>query len=359
MSAALKDTINRAFLKFLTEKVQTLDPDFDSQRFSRLLKVERIFELELKERVRKISVALGHCLSGPYKRQVETICDVAAEVRGLPGMIFPDFIQVYGQKDWSLSVSALKKMTQYFSAEFAIRPFIVAAPKRTMNEMLKWSKDKNPHVRRLASEGCRPRLPWSFKLTQMVEDPSPVLAILENLKSDDSLYVRKSVANNLNDISKDHPDLVLALAEKWIGKNPQTDWILKHGLRSLLKKGDPKALKLFGVGDTKKVVVQNLKMAGPGFRIGKLIEFQFQIVNQSALRTLRVEYAIEYVKKRGTTSKKVFKISERPFSKGHHVIIRRHSLRQMTTRKHYPGLHRLEVLINGAMKAACQFKVIG
>lgn len=358
MSAALKNLISPAFLKTLTKKVLQSDPDFDFKRFHQVLKRDNLFDLELKDRVRRISMALGQCLSGSYERQLETVSRVATEVQGLPGMIFPDFIQVHGQQDWRLSVPALKKMTQYFSAEFAIRPFIVSDPSRTMNEMLIWSKDTNPHVRRLASEGCRPRLPWSFQLTQMVADPTPILAILENLKSDESLYVRKSVANNLNDVSKDHPNIVLALAKKWIGKNQHTDWILKHGLRTLLKKGDPMALRLFGVADTKKVAVRHLKTARAAFQIGKSIDFQFHIVNQSASRLLRIEYAIEYVKKRGKISKKVFKISEREFSKGSHIILRKHSLRQMTTRTHYPGIHRLEVLVNGASKATCQFKVV-
>lgn len=358
MPAALKNLISPVFLKTLTDKVLKSDPDFDVGRFNQVLKSDNLFDLELKDRVRKISVALGSCLSGPYERQLETILKVAAEVQGLPGMIFPDFIQVHGQQDWRLSVPALKKMTQYFSAEFAIRPFIVSDPGRTMKEMLIWSKDQNPHVRRLASEGCRPRLPWSFQLTQIVVDPTPVLAILENLKSDNSLYVRKSVANNLNDISKDHPKIVLALAQKWIGKNKHTDWILKHGLRTLLKKGDPQALRLFGVADSKKVAVKHLKTTRSSFQIGKSINFEFHIVNQSSARLLRIEYAIEYVKKQGRISKKVFKISEREFAKGSHVILRKHSLRQMTTRTHYPGIHRLEILVNGASKATCQFKVV-
>ncbi|MBC8080209.1 MAG: hypothetical protein H7X86_07675 [Gorillibacterium sp.] len=163
-------------------------------------------------------------------------------------MFFSDFVAIYGQEDaqWELSMLALERFTQRSSAEFAIRPFLLRNPGRVMGQMEIWSQHPNEHVRRLSSEGCRPRLPWGVSLPMFKRDPTPVLSILEHLKADPSLYVRKSVANNLNDIAKDHPGVVLETVRCWKGVDPKTDWIIRQGCRTLIRKADPEVLTLFG-----------------------------------------------------------------------------------------------------------------
>lgn len=264
-------------------------------------------------------------------------------------MVFPDFIEIYGLDHWNISIPALKYFTSFFSSEFAVRKFIVKDKNFMMATMLEWSKDENYHVRRLSSEGCRPRLPWAIKLNDFVSDPSLILPILENLKSDPELFVRRSVANNLNDISKDHPDLILKLAKKWVGQNPNVDWIIKHGLRTLLKKGNSEALAIFELKEPKDIKIKNLTLTKKSFKIGSRLEFNFEVVNNHSLdQKLRIDYTIYYLKKNGIYSKKVFKILERSMrSKSTEKILKYHSLRQMTTRTHYVGKHYLEISING------------
>ncbi|WP_041575374.1 DNA alkylation repair protein [Pseudobdellovibrio exovorus] len=353
--SSLKNYIDMSFLKSLSSDLSSASKKFNGKGFLNSVQPQ-LSKLELKERIRLVSTELGRNISAPYPQQIDILKKAAPKHRGLAGLIFPDFVEVYGQEDVTTSLEALKFFTPFSSAEFAIRPFIEKDPVRLMKVLQKWSRDSDEHIRRLSSEGSRPRLPWSFKLREFVKDPTPTLAILEQLKADESLYVRKSVANHLNDISKDHPDLALSLAKKWIGQSAHTDWILKHALRTLLKRGDQRALKLFGVAAAKNVQVAQLSVVKKKNAIGSSFEFSFIILNKTP-QTLRLEYAIHYLKKNGSYSKKVFKISEKSVAKGDHKISRRHSLRQMTTRQHNAGLHKVEVIINGQTMMTTDFLV--
>lgn len=349
MADLLKNRIDRELVEKIALLIQQQDSHFSKQKFINHVLNKNWNSLELKQRVRHITESLSLFLNvHTFKQQISILKHVAPHVRGLGGMIFPDFIEVYGQNDLKQSVAALKFFTPFFSSEFAIRPFIQKYPEQMMETLLLWTQDSNEHVRRLASEGCRPRLPWSFPLNNFKKDPSPVLKVLELLKNDPSLYVRKSVANNLNDISKDHPQLVLKLATLWIDQSDATNWILKHALRTLLKKGDQKALSLFGLGKIKNITSSHLKFEKKHFLIGTHLAFSFELHNLNAKNVnLRVEYAIEYVTKSKKPSRKVFKLSEKQYPPGAIRIERRHSLKQMTTRKHYPGRHKLEIIVNG------------
>lgn len=355
---SLKKYIDMVFIRKLSADLRQADAKFQADVFLKAVQKSGLDNLELKQRIRLISTLLYDVLPGKYPQKISLLKKVARDRSGLGGLIFPDFVEVHGQQpeDFQVSIEALKFFTPFSTSEFAIRPFIEARPHETMKTLRSWSKDKNEHIRRLSSEGCRPRLPWSFKLRGFVTDPSPILPILENLKADSSLYVRKSVANNLNDISKDHPDLVLALAKKWLGKNAHTDWILKHALRTLLKGGDQRALKLFGTGSVKNVQANELSVIKKNNAIGSKVHFEFIVQNKKS-QTLRIEYAIHYLKKNNSYSKKVFKISEKEMNKGDHHIKRGHSLRQMTTRKHLPGLHKIDIIINGQVMNTIQFMV--
>lgn len=274
-------------------------------------------------------------------------------------MVFPEFVEVYGLEDWERSLPALEFFTSFGSSEFAMRPFLHQAPERAMPFVLKWAESSNHHVRRLASEGCRPRLPWAMALPKFKADPSPILPVLEKLKDDESEYVRKSVANNLNDISKDHPELMIEICERWFGHSPRTDWIVKHACRGLLKSRHERALTLFGFGDNGQVEVANFKVGKKRLRIGEDLAFDFDLhVNGSDERKLRLEYTIDFVKANGKSSKKVFQISEKSYCAGVYPVRKKHATADLTTRKHYPGRHQLAIVVNGKELAALDFDLV-
>ena len=354
----LKNRYDDAFFAQLTNRLSEAFPKFSTPDFLATAQDHTWPDLELKDRMRKIAQSMETHLPMPYSEQIEVLKKSIWEGDALTLMCFPDFVELFGKKDWEVSMQALAYFTPFASAEFAIRPFLIEYPKQTLDQMVAWSKHDNHHVRRLASEGCRPRLPWAIALNAYKKDPSPILPILEKLKTDDSEYVRRSVANNLNDICKDHPALALELGESWQGISKETDWVVKHGLRTLLKKGNPKALQLFGFSAPDTIEIKQLQIQTPKIKIGDDLLFQFEVENtakQPAL--LRLEYIIDYVKKTGKTSPKIFMISENTYAPGTHQIQRKQSFLDRTTRKHYPGIHQLSIVVNGIVKQKQTFEL--
>ena len=321
-------------------------------------------ELELKARVRQIAINLGKYLPPDYEQALGIIDKVIA---GYPEgfndyslVYFPDFVEVYGQDDqnWNLSMAALERYTVVSSSEFAVRPFIVKNEERMMRQMMAWTEHKNEHVRRLASEGCRPMLPWGQALPSFKKDPSLVIDILERLKSDPSLYVRKSVANNLNDISKTHPALVSQIASDWYGHNEYTDWIVKHGCRTLLKKGNTDILGIFGFAEAHHVNVDSFTLGSSTVSIGQDMTFSFKI--KAEKETLaRLEYSIDYMKSNGKRNRKIFHISEILLKAGQEKsYTKTHSFADLSSRKHYPGIHSVTLIVNGVERSTLDFEVL-
>jgi 3-methyladenine DNA glycosylase AlkC len=355
----LKNVYNLEFVRVFAEKIQRLNVGFDGVAFIHCIMDSAWEDLELKERMRHITRGLRRFLPQDYAEAIAILRLTALECQGFPYMFFPDFVEQYGLGDEEISLSALELFTQYSSSEFAIRPFLQRNPVKIMAQMLQWATHPNHHVRRFASEGCRPRLPWGMALKEFQRDPAPILPILELLKADDSDYVRRSVANNLNDIAKDHPTLVLDIAERWIGVHPHTDWIVKHGLRTLLKRGNPRAMQLFGFGSMPLVTVGNLRFHQPSVSIGEAVNVSFDCWSEQAEK-IRLEYGVYYVKSNGEATRKVFFIHERYYSKGERVHIQRKiSFQQRTTRKHYVGTHRLTIIVNGVECAETHIEVVG
>ncbi|WP_232436415.1 DNA alkylation repair protein [Paenibacillus rubinfantis] len=248
MADTLKSMYNEAFLCSFGNKVKGAYAPFEVERFVAEVMDDTWDSLELKARMRQITLKLGALLPPSFEKALAVLYAIDETCEGFPYLFFPDFVEVFGsaETDWTLAMQALERFTAKSSAEFAVRSFIERDPERMMRQMAAWAEHDNEHVRRLASEGCRPRLPWGQALLMFKRDPGPILPILERLKADPSLYVRKSVANNLNDIAKDHPDLVLELARRWKDTHPHTDWIVRHGCRTLIRRGGPEALELFG-----------------------------------------------------------------------------------------------------------------
>jgi 3-methyladenine DNA glycosylase AlkC len=266
--------------------------------------------------------------------------------------VVTDYVEAYGLDDWQASIPALEEFTQRMSAEFAIRPFIVRYPERTMAHMLEWAQHGSAEVRRLASEGCRPRLPWGIRLQALVADPSPILPILERLKDDESEPVRKSVANNLNDISKDHPGLVLDLLRKWqVDASDEVRWITGHALRTLVKQGHPEALVLLGYPSDAEIAVHNLAVEPKSICIGGDLTLSFDVESLAdESLNLMIDYVVYHMRANGTLSPKVFKLTKKTVQPGEVLHIeKKHSFAPVTTRRYYPGEQAIEPKINGQL----------
>jgi 3-methyladenine DNA glycosylase AlkC len=304
---------------------------------------------------------MKHFLPVDYKKSIAILYDVIDHSpRGYSALIFPDYVGLYGHGHFNISMDALKHFTQFGSSEFAIREFLKRDFDKTIQVLEKWAMDKNHHVRRLASEGSRPRLPWSFKLDKVIANPKVTSRILDLLKNDTELYVRKSVANHLNDISKDNPEYMLQFISKWDLSNPHTNWIVKHANRTLIKKGHLGALNVFDFEKNVKVKVSEVGLNKKKIKLGEHLEFEVDIYsNKNSSQKLVVDYAIHYAKKGGGTAAKVFKLKELELKPKELVKIKKRQLfKDFSTRKHYRGIHSVEILINGKAYSKINFELI-
>jgi 3-methyladenine DNA glycosylase AlkC len=359
MAERLKDLFFKdIFITGLGDAIQNVYPDFDRTDFNRLVYGDDWENKELKQKMHHVTHCLAAFLPKDYPAAMKILTEVAPNFKSFDAMIFPDFVECYGLDDWDISLPALALFTRYCSSEFAIRPFLANDPEKGMGYMLQWAKNEDPHLRRLASEGCRPRLPWAMALSEFKKDPKPILPILEALKDDSSEYVRMSVANNLNDISKDHPGLVLETSEKWLGQSKKTDWIVKRACRTLLKAGNTEALLLFGFGDPGHITVNKLTFSTPSLPVGDDFRFTFEIsFDGEEDYRIRLEYGVDFVKANGKLSRKIFQMKEASFKPGRHTISKKHSFKDLSTRKHYPGRHQIAIIVNGVEKEKAIFEL--
>lgn len=362
MPDAIKNMYNYKSLCRLASDIESVYSKFQTDKFLRSIMDESWESLEFKGRIHQIALNLGRYLPADFKTAVSMIDKVAMNygtwLDNFAGF-FPAFVEIYGQDEtnWDTAMGALARYTQYASSEFAVRWFIINHEERMMEQMYTWSKDENELVRRLSSEGCRPALPWGQSLTGFKKDPSPILPILEQLKTDPCVHVQKSVANNLNDISKTHPDLVIKLAKDWYGNHESTNWILKHGCRTLLKKGSREVLDLFGYSDTSTIEIQDFTLDTPSVYIGDDISFSFSVLAKEAAK-IRLEYGIDYVKSNGKRNRKIFKISEVLLKQNDKKsYIRKHSFADVSVRKHYPGIHSVTLIVNGMEQGTLDFEL--
>jgi 3-methyladenine DNA glycosylase AlkC len=349
---ALKDMFNPDSVGAFARAITDVYADFASKRFSDDVFDQEWPDLALKDRVRKLTIALGNQLPENYLAALKILQDAIPLLKdqGFEKMVFPDYIEVFGLDDWDASIQALEFITQHVSAEFAIRPFIVRYPDQTMQQLHQWSNHPHPGVRRLASEGCRPRLPWGLRLKDLVADPTPILPILENLKDDPREEIRRSVANNLNDISKDHPELVVNTVSNWQDpENPKRSQLIKHALRSLLKSGHPGALDLMGFPADPEIKVENISLKPDQIHLGQDTNFSFEILSTGKEeQRLMIDYLVYFLKANGSHSPKVFKLSQKSIQPGERIrITKKHSIRPITTRKYYPGPQHFQPQVNG------------
>ena len=327
----LKNMFNEQFFAGFTKDLKRVINDFDERKFVAEITDDEWENKEFKQRCKHIATVLGKFLPPNFKDAAAQILELCAYLKTTPlwttmqntkdtewsllleyGWILDDFIEQYGIDDYETSVKVIEELTQFTSCEGCVRPFIIKYPEKMMKQMLIWSKHESWAVRRLASEGCRPRLPWYMALPKLKENPASIIPILENLKDDPHFFVRKSVANNLNDIAKDNPAVVIDLIKKWLGKSKNTDWVIKHGSRTLLKQGNPQVLEIFGLGTVKNISIEDFQILTPKVKVGKSLEFSFKLLNENAKKVnIRLEYGIYYHKANGTLSKKVKKSAKR------------------------------------------------
>jgi len=355
MAALLKNVFDKKFIQKLASEIKEVYSEFNEKEFIKKIFNKEWNKKELKQRIRHISESMQNELPDSYKKSIKILKPVSLKFTGLEHLIFPDFVELCGIDDLETSVHAMEYFTEGSSSEFPVRPFIIKYGNKMMKQMNAWSKSNNEHVRRLASEGCRPRLPWAIALPQFKKDPTLVLPILERLKSDKSEYVRRSVANNLNDISKDNPAIVIKIAKKWKGSNADTDKLVKHGCRTLLKSGEPKILTLFGYKEPEDIQVKKFKVTKE-IKMGKDIMFSFSLLTtKNNLGKLRIEYVVDFVRQNNKTGKKIFKISEGNYPESAREISKKHSFKKISTRRYYSGKHGISIIINGKVLAKKSF----
>lgn len=293
-------------------------------------------ELALKARGAHVAAVMHrHLDPNPAVAVTQVAAGLGAPL-GMGYLAHSAFIEAYGLAAYDESMTAQHALTQVFTAEFCIRPFIQRHPE-TMDQLRVWTADPSEHVRRLVSEGTRPRLPWARRLPEFQRDPAPVVGLLELLKDDPSEYVLRSVGNNLNDISRDHPGVALQVAQRWL---PDRPGLVRRGLRTLIKAGDPGALALLGYGASDVTVSADLPRQ---VQIGESLPVTIILTGQG---DVLVDLRVHFVKANGSTSAKVFRGAELAVD-GEARLRRTISFAQHSTRRHYPGPHRLEALVNG------------
>jgi len=362
----LKDRFGPDVPVRIAAMIASVHPDFQSDGFiARAL--EGYEDLELTPRARQIADALAaHLPADPEEAITVLVASLDPPTRRLEGMdsflylphVF--FVAEYGLGCLEASLAAQRELTQRFTAEFSIRSFLERYPDETLGRLRLWARDPDVHVRRLVSEGTRPRLPWAPRLRRFQDDPTPVVELLELLKDDPEPYVRRSVANNLNDIAKDHPDVVVALSRRWLeGASSERRALVAHGLRTLVKQGHAGALAVLGFESGSPIVVDGLSVTPETVVIGGRVRVEVDLRNPDAqARSALVDLRVHFVKANGSLRPKVFKGATLDLDPGATGRVRKSvSLAQHTTRTHYPGRHRVEALVNGTAMGSAWFTV--
>ena len=348
--------------------ITAVHPPFPADAFVSQI-VPQLDGLEMKERSTVFVQALhDHLPAGFANAWAVLEAALGAELSSEDGMFadgwhhwpIAQFIETFGLEDFDVSVRAMHEITKRHTAEFAIRPFLIHHQEQMLAILHSWAEDENPHVRRLVSEGTRPRLPWAGHLYAFIEDPSPTLALLEKLKDDPAEYVRRSVSNHLNDITKDHPQLVIqTCARWWADGSPERRWIVQRALRTLVKDGDPDALAVLGYGPP-QVQLTDFTVSPNPLKLGNSLQLHFTLQSTAVTQqNLIIDFVIHFLKANGQTSGKVFKLKTAVLAPNETITItKNHPIKPITTRTYYPGTHLVEIQVNGQRLGERSFELI-
>lgn len=356
--AAFKDQVSPASIAELGEVVVGVWAPFERNRFVAVA-TDGIEALELMARVDQVARALWATLPASFSEAASVVAKVA-RAEGLAGWAalgVNRYVALAGIDHPDLALPLLAALTSRGSSEFAIRPFIERHPAHTFEVLSRWVSDPDEHVRRLVSEGTRPRLPWGGVLRALVVDPSPSIALLERLVDDESAYVRRSVANHLGDIAKDHPALAVDLAHRWRSR-PHGDWVVRHGLRLLVKRGDPGALAVLGFSHVHQVRLVSLEVEPTVVPIGGAVVLRAVLEADESTDAV-IDYVVHYQGAKGRKAGKVFKAVTRRIEPGEALRIeRRHRFEHVSIRRIVPGPHRVEVQVNGQVLGGVEIEVV-
>jgi 3-methyladenine DNA glycosylase AlkC len=362
----LKDSFGAEVVRVIARSLASAWEPFDEGGFV-ANSLNGLDDLELTDRAKHVASTMASHLPDDRGEALRILtASLGPEDEELTGMegfkYLPHgyFIAAHGLDHFDLAMEAQYELTKRFTAEFSIRAYLEHHPDATLRRLRLWTSDPSEHPRRLVSEGTRPRLPWAPRLRAFQRDPTPVLELLELLKDDPSEYVRRSVANNINDIAKDHPALAVDVSRRWwTDADDNRRRLIRHALRSLIKAGDSNALAVLGYGPDSPVEVVSVSIDPPLVSIGGKIRISASLTNPTASACgALVDIRIHFVKASGETSPKVFKGSEIELEPGDSTSLSKTiSLKQHSTRKHYPGIHGVEFLINGEPRPGAQFEL--
>ena len=350
---ALKNLINKNVVRKMVGLISSFYPSFNTHKF--IKQASQLDDLELKDRVGHVSKALKLELTRHFKSDALILRKVLEthELKGFELWPISEYISENGIDHFEEAFDLMYLLTQDFTSEFAIRPFLKKDFNRCLKKLSKWIEDENVHIRRWVSEGTRPILPWGGKIQAFIENPI-TLKLIEKLKYDEELYVRKSVANHLNDLSKSNPQLVIKTIKRWESNAPlkhlsKITWIKKHGLRTLIKKGVPEALLLMGANQKVSCELLKFNLIKKSFRLGEELIFELEIKScAKATQNFIIDYGIHFRKASGKTSVKIFKLKSLKLLPGQSILIKKkHSLKKITTMTYFSGLHQLHLQING------------
>jgi len=354
----MKEGLNIASAKRIAGAISQVYPDFAAELFLQQID-SGLASLELKQRVNHFIDVMAKHLPQDFAQchhifiQLKphwNFGDPKDPLRSFAAWPVTDFVAKYGIDSPDLAFECLHYLTSLFSAEFAIRPFIEKYPELSSKYLAQWVTDEDPHVRRLTSEGTRPRLPWGIRLQGFCQDPTPNLELLEQLKDDDSEYVRRSVANHLNDIAKDNPAIVISLCKRWqTNTSAKTQWVIKHACRSLIKSGNPQVFPLLGFTESPALSVSALSLTSTKLTLGDTLNFTVQLTSTSSSKQkLAIDFVIYHMKANGQLSPKVFKLKELTLKGKESIeLTKQHKIKAITTRKYYSGKHQIAIQING------------
>jgi 3-methyladenine DNA glycosylase AlkC len=351
----LKHLVSKKSLSPFLNSLVSVYPKFDRAGFDRRL-VRDLSGLELKARVDFTARLLHGFLPEDYARSLSILVRAVKRdpgVEGFPLWPVTHFVMLYGTdiRDYEASMEALKFLTTRFTAEWAVRPFFMLHREKTLRLFREWASDENEHVRRWVSEGSRPLLPWGPRLVDFFEEPKWGLELLEVLKHDESEYVRKSVANHLNDFSKKHPDRVVRTLRRWKKEAPEAhmkkvDWVARHATRTLLKQGHVGAMALQGLKPI-QARITGVRFKSKKIAMGEALEMTFRLSTDSNGKAM-IDYAIHHRKANGSLQPKVFKHSVREVRESNDQnLLLKHAFRPISTRKYYSGTHAIEIFVNG------------
>ncbi len=359
-----KDWFDSKAVKAIGLQLEGADPSFDTAAFRKQAN-RGLTKLEMIDRVRQIAAAMQAFLPASMPKALKVLTkSLPPKLEGADEIMesyllwpYGQFIADYAVDHFDAAMPAMYELTQRFSSEFAVRPFVEHHQDKTLQQLLQWTDDDNVHVRRWCSEGVRPRLPWGKRLDALVEDPSPIFPILEALRDDPELYVRRSVANNLNDIAKDHPDRVIKLARRWMkGASEDRAWLVRHALRSLVKAGNKDALSILGFDGSDGLKVE-LRLGPKKIDLGSSVKLQLSLrnTNKKSVKAA-VDFRVHYVKSNGQARPKVFKWTVKDLAPAEELQLEKKlKLQHVSTRTLFAGKHRVDVQVNGDVVTEAAF----